>query len=142
MPKVDANLSFMYQDLPFLDRLGKAARDGFGAVEYVSPYEFDAAEIAAALKTAGIKQALFNMPAGNWAGGERGIGCLPDRVEEFRSGVATTIAYAHALNCRTVNCLAGLAPAGSHRGTRLRGRAPEDQVSSAGNRRSRQLPFG
>jgi hydroxypyruvate isomerase len=113
VPKFAANLSFLYQDLPFLDRIGQAARDGFGAVEYVSPYEFDAAEIAAALKAAGIEQALFNMPAGNWAGGERGIGCLPDRVEEFRSGVATTIAYAHALNCRTVNCLAGLAPAGS-----------------------------
>lgn len=112
MLRFAANLSFLYQDLPFLERIGQAARDGFGAVEYVSPFEFPAEEIASALKAAGIAQALFNLPAGNWAGGERGIGCLPDRVEEFRSGIATTIAYAHALDCKTVNCLAGLAPEG------------------------------
>jgi hydroxypyruvate isomerase len=112
VPRFAANLSFLYQDLPFLDRFAQAAEDGFGAVEYVSPYEYDKAEVANTLKLAGIEQALFNLPAGNWAGGERGIGCLPDRVEEFRKGVDTAIAYAKALNCKTVNCLAGLAPAG------------------------------
>lgn len=113
MPRFAANLSFLYQDLPFLERIAQAARDGFGAVEYVSPYEYDKQEIAAALKQAGIVQALFNLPAGNWAGGERGIGCLPDRVDEFRLGIDTAIDYAKALDCPTVNCLAGLAPAGS-----------------------------
>lgn len=113
MPKFAANLSFLYQDLPFLDRFAQAAKDGFGAVEYVSPYEFDKAEVANALKQAGIVQALFNLPSGNWGAGERGIGCLPDRVEEFRQGVDKAIDYAHALDCKTVNCLAGLAPAGS-----------------------------
>ncbi|MGV3574902.1 MAG: hydroxypyruvate isomerase [Devosia sp.] len=113
MPKFAANLSFLYQDIPFLDRIAQAARDGFGAVEYVSPYEFDSGAIAQALKSAGIEQALFNLPAGDWAGGERGIGCLPGRVEEFRQGVSTAIAYARALGCTTLNCLAGLAPSGS-----------------------------
>ena len=112
MPRFAANLSFLYQNLPFLERIGQAARDGFGAVEYVSPYEFEPGEIADALQAASIEQALFNLPAGNWAGGERGIGCLPDRIEEFRRGVDTAIDYARALNCKTVNCLAGLAPAG------------------------------
>lgn len=117
MPKFAANLSFLYQDLPFLDRFAQAARDGFGAVEYVSPYEFDKAEVADTLKQAGIVQALFNLPAGNWGAGERGIGCLPDRVDEFRQGVDKAIDYAHALDCKTVNCLAGLAPAGSDSAT-------------------------
>ncbi|NGP19110.1 hydroxypyruvate isomerase [Devosia aurantiaca] len=114
MPKFAANLSFLYQDLPFLDRFAQAAKDGFGAVEYVSPYEFDKAEVADTLKQAGIVQALFNLPAGNWGAGERGIGCLPDRVEEFRQGVDKAIDYARELDCKTVNCLAGLAPDGSN----------------------------
>jgi hydroxypyruvate isomerase len=113
LPRFAANLSFLYQDLPFLERFAQAAADGFGAVEYVSPYEVDKAIIADTLKRAGIVQALFNLPAGNWAGGERGIGCLPDRVDEFRRGVDVAIDYARALDCRTVNCLAGLAPSGA-----------------------------
>ena len=113
MPRFAANLSFLYQDLHFLDRIAQAAADGFGAVEYASPYEVDKADISAALARAGIVQALFNLPAGNWATGERGIACLPDRVEEFRRGVDLAIDYAQSLDCPVVNCLAGLAPAGS-----------------------------
>ncbi|TCT29192.1 hydroxypyruvate isomerase [Martelella mediterranea] len=112
MPKFAANLSFLYADLPFLERIAAAGKDGFPAVEYVGPYDFPKKEVAAALKAANVRQALFNLPAGDWAGGERGIGCLPDRVEEFRKGVDTAISYAKALDCPKVNCLAGIAPKG------------------------------
>lgn len=112
MPKFAANLSFLYADLPFLDRIAAAAKDGFPAVEYVGPYDFPEGDVAAALKAANVKQALFNLPAGDWAGGERGIGCLPDRVEEFKKGVDTAISYAKALGCLKINCLAGIAPKG------------------------------
>ncbi|MEO1989900.1 MAG: hydroxypyruvate isomerase [Martelella sp.] len=112
MPKFAANLSFLYADLPFLDRIAAAAKDGFPAVEYVGPYDFPEGDVAAALKAANVKQALFNLPAGDWAGGERGIGCLPDRVDEFKAGVDTAISYAKALGCPKVNCLAGIAPKG------------------------------
>lgn len=113
MPKFSANLSFLYADLPFLDRFAAAAKDGFKAVEYVGPYAFPAEDVAAALKGNGLTQALFNLPAGNWDGGERGIGCLADRVVEFQAGVETAIRYGLALNCTKINCLAGIAPAGS-----------------------------
>ncbi|KKB11456.1 hydroxypyruvate isomerase [Devosia geojensis] len=113
--KFAANLSFLYQDLPFLDRFSAAARDGFGAVEYVSPYEHPLETIAAKLIETGLAQALFNLPAGDWAAGERGIGCLPDRAGEFREGVETALRYAKALDCDKVNCLAGIAPAGAER---------------------------
>lgn len=112
MPRFAANLSFLYPEVPLLERIAKAAADGFAAVEYVSPYELEKRDIAAVLKAAGVTQALFNLPAGDWAAGERGIGCLPDRVAEFRAGVDTAIAYARALDCSTVNCLAGIAPQG------------------------------
>lgn len=112
MPKFSANLSFLYQEHAFLDRFAAAARDGFPAVEYVSPYEHSAEQIAEALKANGLAQALFNLPAGDWAGGERGIGCLPNRVAEFRASVDTAIAYGRALCCPKINCLAGIAPKG------------------------------
>ncbi|MGV8830616.1 MAG: 2-oxo-tetronate isomerase [Devosia sp.] len=116
MPRFAANLSFLYADLPFLDRFKAAASDGFGAVEYVGPYAEDPRTIAALLAEHRLEQALFNLPAGDWAGGERGIGCLPDRVDEFQAGIARAIGYGKALNCRKINCLAGIAPKGIEHG--------------------------
>lgn len=113
MPKFSANLSFLYPELPFLERFAAAARDGFAAVEYVSPYEVSAEQIATTLAENGLKQALFNLPAGNWSAGERGIACHADRVEEFQNSLATAIRYAQALGCTQLNCLAGIAPAGT-----------------------------
>jgi hydroxypyruvate isomerase len=115
MPKFSANLSFLYPDLAFLDRFAAAAGDGFPAVEYLGPYNHTPQEVADTLAANGLEQALFNLPFGDWAGGERGIGCLPGRVDAFRESVATAIRYAKALNCPKVNCLAGLAPAGVER---------------------------
>jgi hydroxypyruvate isomerase len=108
VPKFSANLSFLYQDLPFLDRFPAAAKDGFGALEYLGPYAEPKERIATALKANGLKQALFNVPSGDWAGGERGIACLPDRVEEFRNGVSLALDYAKALDCSQVNVICGL----------------------------------
>jgi hydroxypyruvate isomerase len=115
MPRFSANLSMLFTEHDFLDRFDAAARAGFSGVEYVSPYEHPAEVVAERLARNGLIQALFNMPAGDWAGGERGIGCLPDRVEEFRASVDTAISYARTLGCERVNCLAGLAPAGVDR---------------------------
>lgn len=112
MPRFSANLSFLYADRPFLQRFAAAAADGFPAVEYLGPYNHAPEEIAALLEEQHLQQALFNLPFGDWAGGERGIGCLPHRRDEFRDGVETAIRYARALGCPKVNCLAGIAPAG------------------------------
>ena len=110
MLKFSANLSMLFTDLPFLARFGAAARGGFTGVEYVSPYECAAQDIAAELRHHGLTQVLFNLPAGDWGAGERGIACHPDRVAEFETGVDTAIAYARALDCPLVNCLAGIRP--------------------------------
>ncbi len=113
MLKFSANLSFLYQDLAFLDRFAAAAKDGFRAVEYLGPYSESKEAVAAALRDNGLAQALFNVPSGDWAGGERGIACLPDRVEEFRTGIRTALDYAAALHCPKVNVICGLVPAGA-----------------------------
>ena len=108
MARFSANLSMLFTERPFLDRFAAAARAGFRGVEYMSPYEFPAAEVAARLRDHGLSQALFNLPMGAVAKGERGLACLPDRVEEFRAGVGRAVEYARALGCPTVNCLAGI----------------------------------
>ena len=112
MPKFSANLSMLFNEHDFLDRFDAAARAGFKAVEYVGPYEFAPEIVADRLHGNGVTQALFNLPAGDWAKGERGLGCLPDRVDEFRRSVDTAITYARTLGCPQVNCLAGIAPVG------------------------------
>ena len=112
MPRFAANLSMLFTEVPFLDRFAKAREAGFTGVEYLFPYEWPAEQLAAKLESTGLTQVLFNLPPGDWAGGERGIACLPGREEEFRAGVEQAIAYAHALGCRQVNCLAGLQPEG------------------------------
>ncbi len=115
MPRFSANLSMLYTELPFMERFAAAAADGFSAVEYVGAYDQDMQAIAALLQQHNLTQALFNLPAGDWAAGERGIACHPDRVDEFRQGVETAIAYAKATGCTQINCLAGIAPAGHDR---------------------------
>jgi len=112
VPKFDANLTMLYNELDFLDRFAAAASDGFVGVEYLFPYAYGTAELAQRLEATGLKQVLFNLPAGDWAAGERGIACHPQRVDEFKRGVGEAIDYAAALGCGQVNALAGKVPPG------------------------------
>lgn len=110
MPNFAANLTMLFNDVPFVDRFEAAARAGFSGVEYLFPYDFEASVLAARLNQHGLTQVLHNLPAGNWAAGERGIACHPDRVAEFADGVTRAIDYARALKCPQLNCLAGIVP--------------------------------
>ena len=110
MPKFAANLTMLFNEVDFLDRFDAAAKAGFRGVEYLFPYAYDKNQLAEKLKTLKLTQVLHNLPAGDWAGGERGIACLPARVGEFQDGVGKAIEYATALGCKQVNCLAGIAP--------------------------------
>ena len=117
MPRFSANLSMLYPELPFMERFAAAAADGFKAVEYVGAYDQEPSALKALLDQHGLTQALFNLPAGNWAAGERGIACHPDRIAEFRQGIDKAVEYAKATGCGQVNCLAGIAPEGYDRST-------------------------
>ncbi|MDX5364662.1 MAG: hydroxypyruvate isomerase [Pseudazoarcus pumilus] len=112
MPKFAANLTMLYNEVDFMDRFKAAADDGFTGVEYLFPYAYPAADLAAKLKEFGLTQVLHNLPAGDWAAGERGIAVDPSRVEEFKKGVDTAIEYAKVLGTERINCLAGKIPAG------------------------------
>jgi hydroxypyruvate isomerase len=111
MPQFAANLTMLFTEVPFLDRFERAARAGFDAVEFLFPYAWPAQELRARLDAHGLQLVLHNLPAGDWEAGERGIGCLPDRTDEFRASVARAIEYAGTLGVKQLNCLAGKAPA-------------------------------
>lgn len=120
MPRFAANLSMMYSEHDFLDRFAAAALDGFKAVEYLFPYAFERAELAARLRDAGLRQVLFNAPPGDFEAGERGIAALPGREDEFRRGfVEQALPYAEALACPRIHVMAGLCSAGAARDTYL-----------------------
>lgn len=110
MPKFAANLTMMFNEVPFLDRFARAAAAGFGAVEFLFPYAFPAEEIKARLDANRLTLVLCNLPAGDWDAGERGIACIPGREAEFRDGVANAIVYAKTLGVTHINCLAGKTP--------------------------------
>ena len=115
MPKFAANLTMMFKEVPFPQRFAAAARAGFDAVEFLFPYEYRPTEVAGWLKENGLFNALFNMPPGDWAAGERGLASLPGREAEFRAGVATALDYALAQRTPCLHAMAGLLPQGADR---------------------------
>ena len=112
MLKFSANLTMLFNEVDFLARFERAARAGFRGVEYLFPYEWEKDELKERLDKNGLEQVLHNLPAGDWASGERGIACLPGREAEFQEGVGLAIEYARALGCSRLNCLVGLTPEG------------------------------
>jgi 2-dehydrotetronate isomerase len=113
MPKFAANLSMMFTEVPFLDRFACAADAGFKAVEFMFPYEYAPEVVRNHARAAGVEIAMFNMPAGDWSKGDRGIGCIPGREEEFRKGVEKAIAYATYLGTPRLHAMAGIPPQGA-----------------------------
>jgi hydroxypyruvate isomerase len=110
VPKLAANLSTLFPEVQFPDRFAAAARAGFRYVEYQFPYQWSPDELARRARDAGVQVVLHNLPAGDFAKGDRGIACLPGREQEFREGVERAIDYAGAARCPRLNCLAGIAP--------------------------------
>lgn len=108
MPRFAANLTMMFTEVPFPERFEAAAQAGFEAVEYLFPYAHPPQEVAAALNGAGLTQALFNAPAGDWENGERGLAALAGREDEFAQGLETAMSYAQALDCPQIHVMAGI----------------------------------
>lgn len=112
MPKFNANLSMMFNEVDFLDRFAAAARAGFKGVEFLFPYAYDKQQLADTAAKAGLQVVLFNGPPGNWEAGDRGLACDPARVGEFQDNMGKAVEYAVALKCPQIHCMAGLKPRG------------------------------
>jgi 2-dehydrotetronate isomerase len=117
MPRFAANLSFLFNEVPFLDRFAAAAEQGFSAVEFMFPYEYPAADLRALLDQHGLQLVLFNAAQGHWAAGERGIAALPGREAEFDAAIETALGYADVLGNKMIHVMAGLESGGANRET-------------------------
>jgi hydroxypyruvate isomerase len=109
MPNLAANLTFMFNEWTFLDRFAAAADAGFTAVEYLSPFDYAPEVLADLLRANGLQQVLFNLPAGNWTMGDRGLAALADRRDEFTASIGTALHYAEALSTTRLHVMAGIA---------------------------------
>ena len=109
MPRFAANLSMMFNEVPFLDRFDAAARAGFTAIEFLFPYDHPAKEIGERLHRNGLTQALFNLPPGNWEAGEKGFAALPDRFEDMKQSLHMALPYAQATGVERLHLMAGIA---------------------------------
>jgi hydroxypyruvate isomerase len=108
MPHFAANLTFLFTEIPFMERFAAARKAGLDAVEFMFPYDYNLDEIKTQLKVNGLQLILCNLPAGNWSGGDRGTASSPERRNEFQEGVLRGIAAAKALGVHRLNCLVGL----------------------------------
>ena len=117
MPRFAANLSFLFTEVPFLERFAAAAAQGFDAVEFMFPYEWPAADLRTLLDANGQKLVLFNAAQGDWAAGERGIAGLPGREAEFEAAIALALGYTQVLGNRLIHVMAGLDSAGANAAT-------------------------
>lgn len=107
MPKLAANLTMLFTEYPFLQRFDRAAEAGFRSVEFMFPYDETASDVRQAIERNDLELVLFNLPAGDWAAGDRGTAAQPSRQDEFEAGVTTALEYAVALRPPMINCLAG-----------------------------------
>lgn len=110
MPRLAANLTMLFTEVPFLERFGRAARAGFKGVEILFPYDHSPEAVAEAANRHGLEIALFNLPPGDWAAGERGFAALPGREAEFEASLEAALPYAKALGARRIHVMAGIPP--------------------------------
>lgn len=109
MPYFAANLTMMFNEWSFLDRFSAARDAGFSAVEFLFPYDYSPEEVSAKLEDCQLTTALFNLPAGDWAGGERGVAALPERFNELQNMTEKALVYAAATKVKRLHLMSGLA---------------------------------
>ena len=115
MPRFAANLSFLFPELPLIERIDAAASCGFRAIEILNPYEVPAQAIAARLKAHDLTQVLINTPPGDPARGERGLTALPGREAAYREALSRALDYCGALGCGLLHSTGGIMPPGTDR---------------------------
>lgn len=110
MPRFAANISTLFTEAPFLERIAMAKACGFAGVECQFPYDTPPVALGDKLAMAGLPLALFNAPPGDMAAGERGLAALAGRAGEFRDGLKRVLDYIEYTECQHVHVLAGIVP--------------------------------
>lgn len=107
---LSANISMMFAEHAFPDRIDAAARAGFRAVEWQSVYSIPARDLAARLASCGLVCNHINVPTGDPKLGETGFAALPGKQAAFRESLDRALDYAVAVGARTIHCMSGFPP--------------------------------
>lgn len=113
MPKFAANLTMMFNEVPFIERFEAAARAGFKYVEFLWPYDYPVETIKQELNKHGLQVVLFNTPAGDVASGEWGVSAIPGREAQSHQHIDLALEYAIGLDCPNVHIMAAVVPEGA-----------------------------
>ena len=103
-----ANISTLFAELDFPDRIDAASASGFDAVECQFPYQWNADAIAGRLARAGLAMELINAPVGG--PGAFGLAALEGKEREFRETIRIAADYAATLKVPRIHILAGRGP--------------------------------
>ena len=128
MPRFSANLSYLFTEHPFLERFAAAARAGFRAVEFTFAYDHAVEDVRRAAEQHRLEIVLINAPAGDYAGGERGLASLPGREDEYVASIMTALDYATTLRCPRIHVMAGIVPFDGDAPARAARRAVHEQT--------------
>ena len=109
MPKFCANLTWLFTELPFLERFEAAKEAGFDAVEVLSPYDVNAHAIVGELAKHELQMALINCPPPNYAGGVQGFAAVPGSQDRFQTDFKRSIRYAQTLGAQHLHIMSGVA---------------------------------
>jgi len=113
MPRLAANITYLFTELPFIDRFAAAADHGFTGVEILAPYKYSPEDVAERLVAHNLECVLINTPYGKAAGGHSGIGAIPGREAEFAADARQAIDYAEAVGCTRIHAMAGVPDQGA-----------------------------
>lgn len=116
MARMAANLTYLFTELPMLQRFAAARRAGFDGVEILFPYDLPVKDLAKAAKAEGLEFVLMNTPPPNWSGGPRGFAAKPGLEARFRADFDRALGIATSLKVRHLHVMAGRArgPAAHH----------------------------
>ncbi|QPB43276.1 2-oxo-tetronate isomerase [Rodentibacter haemolyticus] len=112
MPKFAANLTMMFNEIPFIERFEAAAKAGFKYVEFLWPYDYAVETIKQELDKHGLQVVLFNTPAGEVSQGEWGVSAIPGREAQSHQHIDMALEYAIGLGCPNVHIMAAVVPEG------------------------------
>jgi len=105
-----ANISFLFKELPFLDRFTAAAEAGFTLVECHWPYDNPIEALRERLARAGQSLVMVNTAPGNLEAGDFGLGAMPGREADFHAVLDQALLYASSLGATRIHCMAGKVP--------------------------------
>jgi hydroxypyruvate isomerase len=112
MPRLEANLQYMFNELELLDRYDAAAKAGFKGVEIQAPYSVPVEQIVDRLERNGLRHVIINMPMSDPDTGFNNVPLRADRADLYKERVALGVEYARDLGCLGVNVGVGPLPEG------------------------------